>query len=145
LTAKKKHSLRGKKLKKKTIGKLKLEAWKWTSIEVRTRNADWKGMVQCVTCGKRMHWREAQAGHFIPGRRNNLIFDSRNIHVQCPACNVFLHGNLIPYYQFMQKTHGEKVIAELRQLNLIDKQFTREELEEIITRCKKLTQKWITN
>jgi hypothetical protein len=158
LNAKEKHSLRGiekgykkvdgvvrvKKPRLETIARLKAKTWQWVSIYVRTRGADWKGYNTCVTCGKRDHWRRLQAGHFIPGRRNSIIFDFRHIYPQCQRCNVFLHGNLINYYPYMVKRVGESVIEELKQLNNQDKQFRREELLDIINKCKQATKQWMT-
>lgn len=114
--------------RQKTISSLKKDVWKLVSEYVRRSNADWKGNVKCVTCGKQMPWSESQAGHFIPGRRNSVLFDLRHIYPQCSICNVFRHGNLISYYPFMVRTVGDEVIEELKKLNLVDKQFKRAEL-----------------
>lgn len=117
---------------KKTVSQLKKKVWAACSEYVRRRDADWRGYVVCVTCGKVMPWKEAQAGHFVPGRRNSVLFDTRHIYPQCPRCNVFLHGNLIAYYPFMLKKVGKKVIEELKRLSQKDKQFTRAELEQLL-------------
>lgn len=119
-----------------TVNQLKKKAWKLVSEYVRRSNADWKGDVRCVTCQKTMPWKEAQAGHFIQGRRNAVVFDLRHIYPQCMPCNVFRHGNLIAYYPFMIKQVGEEVIEELKELNKHDKQFTRTELEVLIESLK---------
>jgi Bacteriophage Lambda NinG protein len=139
------------KLKHKSIAKLRDEAWKHFSIYIRTKYANDKGEVQCVTCKKWLRdwdykglilpgWKAAQAGHFIPGRRPSVLFDERNVHPQCGNCNVYLHGNLIAYYPFMQQTYGEEVIKELKQLHYTNKQFTTIELQELIDRYKQLNQ-----
>lgn len=103
---------------------------------IRRRDADWKGEVQCVTCGLVKHWKQLQAGHFIPGRRNSILFDERNIHAQCYGCNVMKQGNTVKYFRFMQRTYGDTVIEELEHLNTIDKQFQPKELEELIQDLK---------
>lgn len=121
---------------RETISSLKKKAWKLMSEFIRRRNADWKGEVQCVTCGLVKHWKQLQAGHFIPGRRNSILFDERNIHAQCYGCNVMKQGNTVKYFRFMQRTYGDTVIEELEHLNTIDKQFQPKELEELIQDLK---------
>ncbi len=54
------------------------------------------------------------AGHFVQGRRNAVLFDERNVHPQCPGCNLYRSGNIINYYPFMLETYGQEVIDELK-------------------------------
>lgn len=75
------------------------------------------GLVRCITCGTWKYVKEMQAGHFIPGRHNSILFDERNVHPQCYHCNIGLKGNSIEYYAFMQKRYGQEVIDELRALD----------------------------
>ena len=75
------------------------------------------------------------AGHFAGGHKNHNYFDLRNIHPQCTFCNRYMHGNLIPYYQFMEKNYGKQVIDELVYYK--EKIFTIQELEEMINEYKK--------
>lgn len=71
-------------------------------------------MVKCVTCREVKHWKEMQAGHYIPaGSSNYLRYVESNIHPQDYACNVGRHGNLIEYRIFMVKTYGEKYVEML--------------------------------
>ena len=55
-----------------------------------------------------------QAGHFIDGHMNAIMFDLRGIHPQCFACNCMKHGNKVEYYKFMLEEYGQEVIDELR-------------------------------
>lgn len=123
-----------KKIKKKSISQLKKEAWRLVSLFIRQRGADSRGFNTCVTCGVRKHYKELQAGHFIGGRHNAILFEPRAIHPQCYSCNVMKHGDQINYFRFMQRTYGDKVIEELEKLNRTTKQFTTNELERIITK-----------
>lgn len=118
-----------KKKKSESLSKLKAKVWKLFSEFIRRRNADWRGYISCVTCHKKSHWKGLQAGHFVGGRHSNLLFDLRNCHSQCYRCNCILHGNLIPYYEFMLKTYGQEVIDDLKAKDKVCKQFTRKELE----------------
>jgi len=55
------------------------------------------------------------AGHFIAGRHNAVLFDERNIHIQCKTCNAFLEGNRLEYNRFMLKKYGQEVINDLER------------------------------
>ena len=123
-------------MKKHSIAWYKKKAWNTFSIFIRQKYADWKGYAKCVTCGIVKHWKELQAGHFIPGRHNKILFDERGVHPQCYRCNVPLKGNPRAYDAFMRKTYGVKVIKDLERLDRQSKQFTIPELEGIIKKYK---------
>ena len=98
--------------------KLKEKAWKLFSEWVRRRDANEDGYVSCVTCGKVAHWQGEgmQAGHFISGRSLSILFDVRNCHTQCYACNVGRGGSYVEYFIYMENRYGREVIDELRIL-----------------------------
>ena len=77
-----------------------------------------------------------QAGHFLPGRHNSVLFNEKNVHAQCSGCNMFKQGNSVKYFRFMQRTYGEDVIAELEKLDTENKQFTPQELKDLIETLK---------
>lgn len=75
--------------KKKTVSKSKAKAnaWREFSRFIRTRDAiattgDTDTLI-CCTCGKLIPFKQAQAGHFIAGRTNALLFDEDIVHGQC--------------------------------------------------------------
>lgn len=82
-----------------------------------------------------------QAGHFIPGRHNSILFDERNVHAQCYGCNVMKQGNSIKYFRFMQQQYGDAVIEELERLDRENKQFTIPELETLYEAIKEKLKK----
>jgi hypothetical protein len=121
-----------------TAKSLKADVWDLFSEWVRRSAADEDGYCACVTCGKIDIWKSMQAGHYISRKYSGTFIDKRNVHVQCPKCNLFLHGNLVAYEEFMLKTYGERVLAELEFLAKRRHKFTVFEL----TQYKKLyTQK----
>jgi hypothetical protein len=93
----------------------KAKAWKAFSIYIRRRDADDYGQVKCVTCEYRAHWRQMQAGHFIAGRGNAILFEEKGVHAQCRACN-YNEGNGPMYFIFMEETYGREEIE--RQIKL---------------------------
>jgi hypothetical protein len=126
-----------KKKKVKTEGQLKEICWKWFSKFIRQREADWRGYASCITCGVVKHWKELQAGHFIPGRRNAILFHEKGCHQQCYRCNVPLKGNPRAYDKFMRQKYGAKVIRDLEALNETPKKWKPEELLKLIEHYKK--------
>lgn len=120
--------------KRKSLGSYKKKLWKLFSEYVRMKAANPDGFVICVTCGRSLHWKEAHASHFLPGRNNGILFDVRNCHPSCMRCNIFLAGNLSEYYPFMLKTYGGVVIEELKVQKLnppkLDRDWYEKKIEE---------------
>lgn|SRR3990167_7795498 len=127
-----------KKRKSKTAGQIKRDLWQIFSLYIRTRDAlkttgtlDW---VLCFTCDRKYPTAGSsamQAGHFIAGRHNAILFDERNCAAQCYGCNVGKKGNMVEYFIKMQRVYGDEVIEELRNLDKQNKQFKRHELEAL--------------
>ena len=114
--------------KKWSIAYLKKVVWAVFSRYIRMKYADWRGNEECVTCGKVQHWKQMQAGHFIPGRMNAILFDERGVHPQCFLCNGPLKGNPRKYEAFMKAKYGQEVIDELDRLSNTTRTFTPDEL-----------------
>lgn len=99
--------------KKSPLQRAKDKAWSAFSKYIRLRDADIDGVCRCVTCGQEKPWKKIQAGHFIPGRTNRVLFDEKCVHAQCFVCNVRLGGNMIRYWLWMEKTYGRPWIDAL--------------------------------
>src|SRR6185503_9264421 len=125
-----------KKKKQKTLRALKAEAWKWFSQYVRRRDADEGGTVSCYTCGQLMYWKEAHAGHAIPGRRNAVLYDLDIVKPQCPRDNIFLNGRHEVFATKLIKEHGmdwwEAKLAGAREVV----KLTRADIEKLIEEMK---------
>lgn len=92
-----------------------------------------------MTCGISKPIAEMQNGHFVSRGKYGTRWLDENCHPQCPACNVFLHGNYPKYAEFIIKTYGPDKIAELNRLgNTIVKIPTFELQEKIIYYTKQL-------
>jgi hypothetical protein len=72
----------------------------------------------CVTCGKKYQIGKLQAGHFIPGRFDAILFDEEQVHAQCYRCNMKLQGMWHKYYLFM-----------------LDSGYTHDDIQEMIAHC----------
>lgn len=100
--------------KKKRKSSFKNKAWDVFSKFIRQRNADPWGMVPCFTCGSVKHWKEMDAGHYIPKSISLFLrFDERNVQIQCTGCNRFRHGNLTQYALALKRKYGEYILEEL--------------------------------
>jgi len=136
LNQKKLKDLQRKEVKKEkknnSISKLKKACWKLCSEYNRRKDCNLDGYVECCTCPKVAHWKKLQAGHFIPGRCNSILFDDRGIHAQCYGCNIVQHGNWVSYETFMIERYGKKVVEEIKQNKYNIKKFTPQELQEMI-------------
>lgn len=122
----------GRKPRRVGLSTLKKKAWELLSKAIRLESRERDGLVSCVTCGRRKRWKEMQAGHFISGRVNSILFDERGIHPQCSGCNCIHHGRVLEYRDYMLQRYGEAVIDELRANKNIPRTFSADELTEMI-------------
>ena len=121
-----------KKRKRGSIAILKDKAWKLLSHAIRLEAADPNGYVSCVTCGTTKPWQEMEAGHFVPGRGNSILFDERGIYCQCSRCNRMEGGNLPHYFEYMRSQQGLAVINELMTLARQPRRLYKPELHAMI-------------
>ena len=134
-----------------TVSKAKKRTWEVFSKFIRMRDCllstkmiDWG---KCFTCGKEFSIKNLQAGHFIQGRHNAILFNEGNCHAQCYRCNVLLHGALVDYTIRMVDKYGITKVTELKVLDKQIKQFTIPELDALkdyyIEKIKKLEWKGV--
>ena len=125
-----------KKKKKKKLPKISAlakKAWDLMSLISRQKDANYLGLVKCVTCGQVKHWKEMHAGHFFHGSHQRPIsFHPMNIHAQCPGCNTYKGGARDEYACYISKRYGPQVLEELRELKHQGKELKRVDLEELI-------------
>lgn len=126
--------MKTKKTKSKSISYLKKKTWSLFSEFIRKRGCSHDGINTCVTCGINAHWKDLQAGHFIDGRNNSVLFNEEIVWPQCMRCNIFLKGNKIQYVQFMVRTLGKSFddLVELDKLKFLSKQFKKYDYLDLI-------------
>lgn len=107
---------------------MKDKAWSEFSKFIRLRDSDWRGNCTCVTCGTVKHYKDMQAGHFIPGRNNAVLFEEEHVHAQCYGCNIGKNGNPRKYDQYMRKTYGDRKVEEMDRSSERTVKFTLDEL-----------------
>lgn len=100
---------------------------------VRMSAADKDGYCLCFTCGKRVHWKGIQAGHYISRSCMFLRFDyTRQIRCQCVDCNCNKHGNLAIYGQKLEVANPG-ITEILYEESKMVYHITKEELRGIIS------------
>lgn len=121
------------------LPRLKKKLWKLFSEYIRRRDADEDGNVKCFTCFRFSHWTQLQAGHYIPQSiALSLVFNEKNVHAQCPGCNLFKNGNMSVYAVELRKRYGENILEELQSLRKEGFRYTRVEYMEMIEKYKAL-------
>ncbi|HEC66086.1 MAG TPA: hypothetical protein ENI23_12400 [bacterium] len=119
-------------MKAKTVSSLKRKADKIFSEWVRSSNADWRGKVNCFTCGEIFRWQDVDAGHFITRKENTTRYDPENVKPQCRYCNRFREGAKAEFALKLGTETVEKLVLKSRAV----KQFKIAELEEFISEYK---------
>lgn len=71
-------------------------------------------IAQCVTCGKKDHWKNLQAGHFISRKHYATRWNEENVQVQCVACNVYRYGEQYLFGIYLGKEKSESLLQESR-------------------------------
>ena len=120
--------------KQKTKGELKEEVWGIFSEYIRKRDClrttgdiNWG---RCITCELPFPYKQGDAGHFIPGRHNSILFEETCVHFQCRRCNRFMGGEPLKYRRAIVRLYGEGYDIKLEEQAMESKKFSREELLE---------------
>jgi hypothetical protein len=126
----KKYYLR--KTKNTDLAKLKAALWTVFAFYIKLRDClITSGTVlsgSCFTCDMKLPIKLFEAGHFLAGRGNAILFDERCVHIQCKNCNEFLHGNPEVYEKRMIQKYGQEVVDELKAMKGKAYRFTKDQL-----------------
>lgn len=127
-------------MRKKTVASLKKQVWELFSRYIRLRDCLFttrtKERGRCVTCEFELPIKDLQAGHFIPGRTNAVLFDEECVHAQCKTCNILKGGNILVYRRKILDLYGDGYDEVLEKRAHEVKKFTIEELENLKTEYK---------
>lgn len=87
-------------------------------------------IAECVTCGKKDHWKKMDAGHFMSRKHYSTRWDEDNVQVQCKSCNLYNQGEQYKYSIFLGDQKSEELYMKSKQTVKISN-FELEELIEI--------------
>lgn len=120
-----------KKVKTKSVKRLKAEAWAIFSRYIRMRDCfRTTGTLKhgkCISCGDLRPINQCDAGHLISRWYGSTLFDERNVHLQCKRCNNM--GEKLRYRRAIIQLYGEGVDIELEDKATEEKHFNIPELE----------------
>lgn len=116
--------------KKKTLKYWKAKIDKPFHEYIRRRDADnTSGYCSCISCNKKIHFTESDAGHFIGRQHLSTRYDERNVHAQCRKCNRFEYGRQYEYSlnlgqelsdELLQKSRGVMKLADFEWLEIYE-------------------------
>ena len=126
--------------KTKGVRYWKKKAWTEFSKWVRMRDTV-KGTKfgYCCTCHLRYPTFGVgcmQAGHYVAGRTNAVLFEEHGCHAQCYNCNINLKGNTFNYREFMDRKYGKVERERIEQLRFKLVKYSPAELEAIRDKYK---------
>lgn len=94
--------------------------WNIFSKYIRLRDSDSNGYITCITSGRRVHWKEADAGHFISRRHLATKFDEQNVNAQSRHDNRFAAGKQYEHGLAIDRKYGkgtaEKLLIKSKQV-----------------------------
>lgn len=125
---------RTRKSKYTNLPLAKKAAWKEFSRFIRLRDSllTCYSLTQCrcVTCDGVYPTSRMQAGHFIPGRNNQVLFDEDQVHAQCARCN--MNGGMwVEYERAMVKLHGVQEVERMKNEHGRVRKYTVSEMNEL--------------
>lgn len=122
----------------------KKKAWTAFSRFIRVRDAlktiGNNRQCQCITCPDIRNVGGTgciQAGHFIPGRGNAVLFDEEQVNGQCYVCNYRLKGNWVEYERVMIARHGKEKVKEMKKKANQKLKYTAQDMVEIRIKYEK--------
>ncbi|QDP58901.1 MAG: putative protein ninG [Prokaryotic dsDNA virus sp.] len=97
-------------------------------------------IAECVTCGKKDHWKKLQAGHFVGRKHYSTRWDQINVQVQCMGCNVFRYGEQYKFGLFINRTYGDGTTDELFKKSREIVKYMDEEIKDMINYYSELVE-----
>jgi hypothetical protein len=103
---------------------------------VRLRDSDDKGMVTCMTCGDRVHWTDAQCGHYVKRGNAATRYNLKNCAAQCSTCNCAKDGCEEDHGHYIDLTYGVGTADELERLGKTERHYSEHELKAMCDELK---------
>ena len=103
---------------------------------IRKRDANKQGFVKCITSGKKYHYTEVDAGHFISRKEMSTRWNEDNVWAQSRFENRFRYGNLWIYGQALEKKK-KGLPKHLYKLSKETVKYSIADLQELIDKYKK--------
>jgi len=95
-------------------------------------------IAECFTCGKKDHWKNLDAGHFMSRKNYSTRWDETNVQPQCKACNVFKYGEQYKFGVNLDIHFGTGTADDLFIKSKHMKKFSDSDLIDLIEHYKQL-------
>jgi hypothetical protein len=96
-------------------------------------------IAECVTCGKKDHWKKLQNGHFMSRRHYSTRWEVNNVGVQCYGCNITNQGQQFLFAKYLGLEVAEQMVIKSKQTV----KFSDDDLKDMIDYYKKELDKLI--
>ena len=80
---------------------------------IRKRDSNKDGYGVCCTCAKKIHYKDAHAGHFMSRRHYATRWDEENVALQCAGCNTFRGGEQYKFALYLNDKYKCDKATEL--------------------------------
>jgi hypothetical protein len=84
------------------------------SIYIRRKDAI-NDIAECVTCGKKDHYKNLQCGHFMSRSNYSTRWEENNVGVQCYGCNISRSGEQYKFSQYLGDMLSNEMFVKSKQ------------------------------
>lgn len=124
-------------VKEQSLSVLIAEADKVFSEYVRLKDAEpFTGIVKCFVTGQKIHWKEADAGHYVARQQMGTRWDEMNVHACTVGSNRFDPDHHDDYDRAMSKEYSTEELAGLYQRGRSLLKPTRFDISILIAKYK---------
>lgn len=102
------------------------------SLFIRLRDSDHRGIGRCISCGKSVHYKNADAGHYVSRSHTSTRWDEQNVNLQCKECNQIHYGALTDYANGLVRKYGEAILEVLSHRKQKTIKVSKNEMQELI-------------
>jgi hypothetical protein len=85
-------------------------------------------IAECITCGKKDHYKKLQCGHFQSRSHYSTRWDINNVGVQCYGCNISRSGEQYKFSQYLGDNLAQEMYIKSKQIV----KFADVDLEDMI-------------
>lgn len=118
--------------RKTSLGAAKRTLWSYFAAYVKNRDGN-----QCFTCPAIVSGVYLHAGHMFSRRHSATIYDPKNCHSQCSACNRGRRGNTPEYVARFINKYGVREFERLANKAREFRQWTLPEVRELIAALRR--------
>jgi hypothetical protein len=73
-------------------------------------------IAECITCGKKDHYKKLQCGHFQSRSHYSTRWNINNVGVQCYGCNISRSGEQYKFSQYLGNKLSEEMHIKSKQI-----------------------------